>query len=243
MNIIELPVSRLSYKIIRHDYGHTPITLHQRHPLWAAIVLPPRIKGRSEQCERFIPLALPPDVFIDRAAASRYLHNLHVERMMVWTQALHDNCLPARTAIQRFYDFYDLDDSDYDFSQTAYKAWQRWKDRHDEDCRKTPAKRATFSEKYVLRKSHLSQPAFRPLTDAELELRCDLIALRIFEQQPTAPDYIFRQVQLFIWKVEGGRSAEELAAKFGLHRANVYRAVGKVMHQARHDQNFRGVFE
>jgi hypothetical protein len=136
-----------------------------------------------------------------------------------------------------------LDDSDYDFTQTAYKSWQRWKDRHDEDCRKSPAKPASFHERYVLRNVRLLQPAFKPITNAELELRCDLLAMRLFNLDPTTPDYLYRQVAIFVWKIEGGKSGDELAALFGIDRSNITRAVGKVMHQAKHDKLFREIFE
>lgn len=222
------------------DYGGATIELHRRHPLWGVIAATPRGRGRGDGYDRSYPFTFPPDADVDLKALGRTLHSHHVERMMWWTQSLyHGHCLAARTAIDRFYKHYDIDDTDYDFSQTAYKAWQRWKERYEETVAKTLAKRATFAEKYVLRNSQDSQAP----TNAELELRCDQVAMRLFELRPDAPDYLFRQVQLFIWRTEGGRSADELAELFQIHRANVYRAVGKVKDFARHEEGFRSIFE
>lgn len=243
MNVVALPVSRLTYKILTHDFGFEPIELHQRHPLFAAVVHAPAIKGRGERYDKMIQFVLPTDTALDLAAAGRNLHVIHIERMMLWTKALHDACMPARTALQRFYNFYDLHDDDYDFTQTAYKAWQRWKDRYDEEHKKSPAKLATFSEMYVLRKSQVSQVPEELPTDAELELRCDTVALRLFEVYPTAPDYLYRQVQIFIWKIEGNRNAGALAALFNLHRANIYKAVSKIYAYAKEYPEFRSIFE
>jgi len=243
MNIIELPVSRLSFKILQHDYGDGPITLHHRHPYWGAIVLAPRLRGRSEKYDRSIVIELPPDTLLDAPSASRYLHTTHVERMMVWTQALHDNCMPARTALARFYEFYDLDDSDYDFTQTAYKAWQRWKDRHDEDCRKSPRKSRTFEERHVLRKSGVSGPAYKPVTDAELDLQIDLICMRLFRIMPNAPDYLFRQIAVFVYRSEGGRAAADVMAKFNMGKSAVYNAQKQILNLAQTDDRVKSIFE
>jgi len=244
MSVVYIKVSRLSHKILEKDFSGSPVELHRRHPLWPVVAASSSGRGSDEMFDRSYPFLFQKSETVIPRHLGRTLHAYHIERMMRWTQSLHEgNCMPARPAINLFYGYYDIDEDDYDFSQTAYKSWQRWSLKQDETKKKNSAERAGFYEKYVLSKMHILRNSFDPPTVAELELRCNQVAMKLFNWNHESPDELYRQVQIFIWRSEGARTTIELAKIFKCADTTITRSVNRVMHYAKYDEEFRKIFE
>lgn len=136
--IIEVPVSRLTYKMIQ--YHHTPDkdgVIHISNRDFISDLLShrwqeklSRVERMNQVCDLVIKISLSKDLS-SKLKDYTYECGLHLHRYFrsimlhyIWAQYQVD--VPAIDAIRNFYDEYDIDDEDYD-AESCYRSWLRYK--------------------------------------------------------------------------------------------------------------------
>ena len=134
MATVYLPLSSLSRKILVAEYGAEPIAPGRAD--WMSDVL--RVDRRDTQFQaRALELirsgvllsvspALADRVTQQAERLGVVLHRLHIEMLTRIMLAASESGQPAKTAMQCFYDAYDLDEDDLS-QESAYREYQRFR--------------------------------------------------------------------------------------------------------------------
>lgn len=134
--LIEIPVSRISRKILIHDYDHSrdemtiialPNSLLVQQLMLASRTAP--AKTGEKICTVMMRVrvsdAMKKDVGSNMEGVGMYIHREHRQRMLSWILGSVKCGISAKQAIRNIYDHYDIDDDDFD-ADNIYRAWQRY---------------------------------------------------------------------------------------------------------------------
>lgn len=245
MATVYLPLSSLSRKILVAEYGHEPIVPGRAD--WLSDVL--RVDRRDTQFQARALSAIQTGVLIsvspgladqiarqcDRLGV--VLHRLHIEMLTRIMLAASNSGNAAKTAMQTFYETYNLDDDDLS-QESAYREYQRFRRAFFE---KKSANSAKKNRHFVLPDSRIWQgtrPEKKTLTNAQLDALCCILDERLQSARIRRLRRLTLQAHLYIYAVLGRRNYQALARKFQRHPANVYRAMNTVRRRIRQDERF-----
>lgn len=141
--IVNIPVHPLSLKVIARDYAHGideegVLSLSAGDLLIYQIsCLVNKDKERLTAAKKLltgsitikISRSLRKDILDNLHIVGIFLYKSHVQLMLKWIDAQVDHLDNVRLAIRNFYDYYGLDESDFDM-ETAYKQYQRERDKN-----------------------------------------------------------------------------------------------------------------
>lgn len=245
MATVYLPLSSLSRKILVAEYGAEPIAPGRAD--WMSDVL--RVDRRDTQFQaRALELirsgvllsvspALADRVTQQAERLGVVLHRLHIEMLTRIMLAASESGQPAKTAMQCFYDAYDLDEDDLS-QESAYREYQRFRKTFFERKQANSAKK---NRAVVTPDSRIWQGASgekkRP-TNTQLDAICDLLDERLRLARIRRLQRLTMQAHLYIYAVVGGRDYKALSRRFSRHPANVYRCMNAVRRRIRFDKAF-----
>lgn len=246
MATVLLPLSSFSRKILLAEYGGTE-PIEPGRADWLSDVLrvdrsDTRFPARAiDALNSSLMLVTTPAVADHISAQGKclgvVLHRHHIEMLTRAMLAVATAGGAAKTAMQTFFDTYDLDDDDLS-QESAYREYQRFRRNF---FKKMQAKAAKKSRPDVLRDSRIWQGSGAETgacTNTELDALCAVASARIRAARIRRIQRISFQAHLYIYAVRGGRDVAAIARRFRRHKANVYRALATVRRRLRHDRRF-----
>lgn len=228
MDII-LPVSRISRKILIHDYQAEPIAPRPRDLLYHQLCY-----GRfpNLQWNRYfkilnseIKLILPKTYFGQHHAqlfqAGFMLYTSHLDMMLKWVEAQTFITGNAWGAIEAFYQKYDIDEDDFSI-ESAYKRWQRYQDGLHYDVRDDERLSATATD------WHIRVPFTREMCADLAGWIQATLHRRMYLYTGTFDLVLARAIEVWVLQEYGQMSGPKAAEAMGLPVWTAWRARKKV---------------
>lgn len=253
MQLITIPVSKFSRKIILCEYGPEPIRVRPNNPLsdplrtqrtstyFEAESMEVRLDASIEIVvgKSFAAMLVDP-----RCNASLALQRAHLAQMLNFVWALSKAGVSAANALRQFYDLYDLDEDDYAFD-SAYRLFVRFKSNRANNHVK---KYGNIFPPSVLPNSRIfagfgavqMPPDETRLGAVCAEIEAQLLELRRAKKcRPLAvPKTLLRQVRVFVFSTFGQRPYQILVKKFGVSKSQIYSDIQRVADFLQYDPEF-----
>jgi hypothetical protein len=231
--ILSVPVTRFSRKILIKEHGTAPIPVNRSHPLW--VFLRPHVPGdhaggghiAAERCAHInISVKYPSKRLLKDhlSDAGLALHRHHVDWMLRWTWASTCNGVPALRAIKSFYNFYLIDDDDYDLG-SAFRMWQRFRKDIEE---KFEGKSVNPGRVDVLIFSRPGEDFSSLPTEAELDELTGRSFEAIAAARPGLPRHLRTQLGIWLHVRHGHWRVDAAAQKFGRSLQRAYVAIQRI---------------
>jgi len=244
---MQIPVSKLSFKIILKEYGPHP-AIDARDILFQQLSYP-SYNHRAELSKTSRILTERIDIRvaskINRKNPNIYqvglnLNRYHLDRMMnfIYAQVLVE--VSATGALEMFYDLNDLTDDDYD-SESAYRRWQRFYQRkkQENDIKRIQQNRLINCKKG----GYVQIPAETQEVEAKLS---DFIFqnTHLFIMHKNRFDKIMlKQLKIYFYNYFALKQPQAIAAELNVNLFSVYHAIRKVRDVLEYDPSFKKAWQ
>ncbi len=217
MDIIEIRVTPFTRHMLLHEHGPEPIRFSKGDLMLNYLRCTSSSSGYSPRTFRWLSttVRIAVDASLARVVAKKNnnagiaLFNYHREVMLRYIDALYSTGIPAREAMFRFYNHYQL--SEWEYSTEA--AYRRWVDFKRETGKKRP-----------LAVSRISEAVITPLDSILIE-QYDAVLLELSQHQKRAGKLFVRQLKCYIIYSYGRHTLTKTGLICGCSKSAVHRAV------------------
>jgi hypothetical protein len=243
--LISLRVHPLSRKILLQEQGPEPIKFKRNDVildlLRGACFSGPGTDDQPAKIADMLTIDVPDRLGAALQSAgyapglSLYRHHRDVLMRYIWSATLSG--LQATDAMEAFYHSYDLTDDDYSYD-TCYRMYQRFRMDMDELFSK---KSVRFAARGVLKIGRAKEgvPAPQLPNAKELALCVETAASLLRANDPRTPRYLIHQVEVYLYRTYGCRSAKWCARHFRRSPRRIRAAVQRVRGYMEVDAGFR----
>lgn len=250
MTILELPVSSFSKKILLSEYGPEPLIFSSNDPTYQSLCYrAPKYRHNLEKLKWYlndviriqINNKLARHIKENACQIGHHLWTLHIHQMIGWTNTSVMLNEPAKTSIERFYDYYGINEDDFSL-ESAYKRWQRWK-------RKKNVKigRERFNKKAVLVLPNC--PILKvvvPPTNTDIDQFIALLVIDnewLFHRQDGAfCNPLFLQLRAYSYNRIGQISVKDLVKDWKWKKRTTYKRIARFQERLKNEQELAHVF-
>lgn len=220
MTLIRINVSKLSKKILTRDHHRWPLKVTRRNTLYSLLHSDSTDKVNVHLTEVIeLHVSSPPKSYKN---AGENIHRFHLRMMELFVFAQYQVSGEGMSGINSFYDYYDLDDDDYD-TDSAYRRWQRFLHQKKQD---SPAFLAKKNKGSVLHKL-----AKKPLPELEKIVAnfSHLHFSRFISQKQDVKIPMICQLRVWVYYHIGEYSISEIAKVLSISENKAYKSKQRFM--------------